>query len=192
MAVPGPPPKLNPKRRNATIALTQLPSQGREGDTPEWPLIPDVATTVRRDLAVAKVEQLQADRSDLEAQGKPTGLIERRIDQALVVAEVAERQLAAAAGLEAALWSDLWRTPMAVQWEALGWTRDVAQYVRHKVLGELGELEHAKEARVWSDRLGLNSLALLRLRWQVAADEVGAARKARTAPTRPRLMAVDG
>jgi hypothetical protein len=28
-----------------------------------------------------------------------------------------------------------------VQWERLGWTRDVAQYVRHKVIGELGDLD---------------------------------------------------
>jgi hypothetical protein len=187
----GPLPKPNPTRRNATIAMTQLPAEGRQGNPPAWPLIPDVATTVRRDLAVAKAEQLQADRSDLEAQGKPTGAIERRIDQALMAAEIAERQLAAAAGLEAALWADMWRTPMAVQWEVLGWTRDVAQYVRHKVLGELGELDHAKEARAWSNALGLNPSALQRLRWQVAPDEVGAARKARTAPARPRLVAVE-
>lgn len=189
----GPPPKHPSQRRrtNPTIAMTQLPAEGRKGDAPEWPLIPDVILTVRRDLALAKLEQLQADRAELEAEGRSTGMVERRIDQALAAATIAERQLEAQAGLEATLWADLWRTPMAVQWEALDWLRDVAQYVRHKVLGELGELEHAKEARLWSDHLGLNPLALLRLRWEVVADEVAEARNAKT-PARPRLMAVDG
>lgn len=188
----GPLPKPNATRRHATIAMTQLPAEGRQGDTPGWPLIADVTLTVRRDVALAKVEQLQDERADLEAEGRPTGHLDRRIDTALTAAQIAERQLAAQADLEATLWRDLWRTPMAVQWEALGWTRDVAQYVRHKVLGELGELDQAKEARAWSNALGLNPSALQRLRWQVAADEVGAARKAKAAPARPRLMAVDG
>lgn len=190
----GPPPKHPSQRRrtNPAIALTQLPAEGRRGNTPEWPLIPDVTLTVRRDLALAKLEQLQADRADLEAEGRSTGMVERRIDQALAAATIAERQLEAQAGLEAKLWTDLWHTPMAVQWDALDWTRDVAQYVRHKVLGELGELEHAKEARLWSDHLGLNPLALLRLRWEVVADEVAEARNAKTRAPARRLMAVDG
>jgi hypothetical protein len=190
----GPPPKHPSQRRrtNPTIAMTQLPAEGRRGDAPEWPLIPDITLTVRRDLALAKLEQLQADRADLEAEGRSTGMVERRIDQALAAATIAERQLEAQAGLEAKLWHDLWRTPMAVQWDALEWARDVAQYVRHKVLAELGELEHAKEARVWSDRLGLNPLALLRLRWEVVADEVAEARNAKTQAPARRLMAVDG
>ena len=192
----GPPPKHPSQRRrtNPSIALTQLPAEGRQGDPPTWPLIPDVVLTVRRDLALAKLEQLQADRADLEAEGRSTGMVERRIDQALAAATIAERQLEAQADLEAKLWADLWHTPMAVRWEALDWTRDVAQYVRHKVLGELGELEHAKEARLWSDHLGLNPLALLRLRWEVVGDEVGDARQAKAdaAPkARPRLRAVE-
>jgi hypothetical protein len=172
--------------------MTQLPAEGRRGDTPEWPLLPDITLTVRRDLALAKLAQLRDERCDLEAEGRSTGQIDRRIDTALAAATIAERQLEAQAGLEAKLWRDLWRTPMAVQWDALEWTRDVAAYTRHKVLGELGELEHAKEARVWSDRLGLNSLALLRLRWEVVADEVAEARSAKTAAPARRLMAVEG
>lgn len=188
----GPPPKHPSQRRrqNPTVALTQLPAEGRQGAAPEWPLIPDIILTAQLELAEAKLEQLQAEKQDLEAEGRATGVVEKRIDRALLAATVAERQLDAQRGLEAKLWQDLWALPMAVQWEALGWTRDVAQYVRHKVLGELGELEHAKEARLWSDHLGLNPLSLLRLRWEVVKDEVGQARDARKA--RPRLAAVEG
>lgn len=194
MAGMGPPPKHPSQRRrtNATIALTQLPAEGRQGDPPAWPLIPDIILEAKLEHAEAKLEQLQAERRQLEDEGRATGMVEKRIDRALLDATVARRQLDAQRGLEEQLWRDLWRTPMAVRWEALDWTRDVAQYVRHKVLGELGELEHAKEARLWSDHLGLNPLSLLRLRWEVAADEVGAARQARATSGRPRLMAVDG
>lgn len=190
--MPGPPPNPNARRRNATVPMTELPAEGRKGDPPPWPLIPDVLLTVKLEMALAKVDQLQADRAELLDAGRATGVVERRIDQALMAAAVAERQLAAQRDLEALLWRDLWATPMAVQWQTLGWTRDVAQYARHKILGELGELEHAKEARVWGDRLGLNPAALLRLRWKVVADELDGARKAKTAARRPRLMAVDG
>ena len=41
------------------------------------------------------------------------------------------------------------------------------QYVRLKILAECGDLEAGKEARQWSDRLGLNPLAMLRLRWEI-------------------------
>lgn len=187
----GPLPKPNPRRRNATVAMTELPAEGRPGPPPPWPMIPDVVLTARRDLAAAKVEQLQDERRELQAEGKATGLLERRLDKALEIQLITDRQLAAQRDLEAGLWVDLWALPQAVQWQALGWTRDVAQYVRHKVLGELGELEHAKEARVWSDRLGLNPTAMQRLRWQVVGDELGDARKAKAAPARPRLRAVE-
>lgn len=191
MAGMGPPPKHPSQRRRTTpsIALTDLPAEGRAGEAPPWPLVDDITLTVRRDAALAKLEQLQADRAAAEAEGKPLGLIDRRIDKALELQLITERQLAAQRDLEAVVWADLWQLPQAVQWERLGWTRDVAQYARHKVLGELGELAHAVEARQWSDRLGLNSLALLRLRWQVVADELAAARATPRPPT--RLLAVD-
>jgi hypothetical protein len=57
----------------------------------------------------------------------------------------------------------------------------VARYVmlqrgklNEKVLAELRQIE---------DRLGLNPLAMLRLRWEVAADEVGP-RRSRPRPVR--------
>jgi hypothetical protein len=50
-----------------------------------------------------------------------------------------------------------------------GGIRDVAQYVRHKVLAEMGSLDDAREARQWSDRLGLNPAAMMRNRWLIGA-----------------------
>lgn len=99
--------------------------------------------------------------------------------------------------LERTLWAELWATPQAAAWEQLGYTREVAQYVRWKVRGELGDLDAAKEARQLSDRLGLTPLAMLRLRWEIATDELGERRSEQEgdgdpAPAgRPRLQVVD-
>ncbi|WP_074848216.1 hypothetical protein [Gordonia westfalica] len=49
-------------------------------------------------------------------------------------------------------------------WEESHTHREVAQYVRWKVRAEQGDLKAAAEARQLSDRLGLNPLALMRLR----------------------------
>ncbi|KOU17086.1 hypothetical protein ADK49_16925 [Streptomyces sp. WM6349] len=106
-----------------------------------------------------------------------------------------DKQLEAQAALESELWTDLWATPQAAAWERLGWTREVAQYVRWKVQAELGDLDASKEARQLADRLGLSPLAMLRLRWEVAPDEVAEQRqeRSRSAPktARQRLKVVD-
>lgn len=192
MAGMGPPPK-NPEsrvRRSATVAMTALPSEGRKGPAPKWPLIPDVVLTAKRNLAEGKVENLREKINDAEDEGKPTGPLERRLDQALERLAICEAQLREQKALEASLWRDLWKLPQAVEWERLGWLRDVAQYVRHKVLAELGDLDSAKEARQWSDRLGLTPLAMLRLRWRVQADEVAEKREERKTSARGRIRAV--
>jgi hypothetical protein len=187
----GPPPKHPTQRRrtNATVPMVELPAEGRQGETPAWPLIPDIVTATQRDLAAAKVERLRYERE--EASGSAIGSIERKLDAALERLEILERRLAHQKALEAELWGDLWALPQAVVWERLGWLRDVAQYVRHKVLAELGDLDGAREARQWSDRLGLSPLAMLRLRWEVVADELGAKRDERKAPATRRLKAVE-
>lgn len=198
MAGMGPPPKPadQRRRRNATVAMTELPAEGRTGETPEWPLIPDVVMTARRDLAQAKVDELEYDAAEAQESGKPVGPIERRLDIAREKLMILERQLAEQKRLEAELWNSLWGLPQAVQWERLGWLRDVAQYVRHKVMAELGDLDSAKEARQWSDRLGLTPLAMLRLRWAVVADEVAERRTTKATPAKPaarrRLKVADG
>ena len=183
---PAPKPDDQRRRRNATVAMTKLPAEGRKGPAPRWPLIPDVILTTKKELAEGKVEDLRYKLNEAEDEGKPTGAIERRLDQALERLAICEAQLREQKKLEASLWRDLWKLPQAVQWQRLGWLRDVAQYVRHKVMAELGELDAAKEARQWSDRLGLSPMAMLRLRWEVVADEVGQKRQEKQAPPAPR------
>ena len=94
---------------------------------------------------------------------------------------------------EAVVWADIWRTPQAVAWERLGWTADVAVYVRMLVIGEGGSAKALSEARQWSDRLGLNPAAMLRNRWRVAEDEVADRRSSPArSSSRSRLKVVSG
>lgn len=193
----GPPPK-DPSvraRRNATVAMTKLPAEGRKKPSPKWPLVADVVMTARRDMLAQKIERLTSDRNDLLDDGKSPAAVDRKVDSALEALGILDAQLIAQRELEAELWADLWALPQAVEWERLGWLRDVAQYVRFKVLAELGDLDSAKEARQWSDRLGLSPLAMLRLRWEVVRDEVSDKRQQRGAKSaagaRARLKAVD-
>ncbi|SDN73580.1 phage terminase small subunit [Allokutzneria albata] len=177
------------RRRNAVVAMTKLPAEGRKGRTPRFPLGPDIRT--RADLVVAqnRLETLQDRRREGET------VSDVAIDRALHKVTVLEHVVELQAEAELALWRELWRTPQAVAWERLHWTREVAQYVRHKVLAENGDLDAAKEARQQADRLGLTPLAMLRLRWEVVADEVAEQRTTRTVPAaqrkRPNLRAVD-
>jgi hypothetical protein len=92
---------------------------------------------------------------------------------------------------ELTVWAEVWRTPQAAVWAHNGWTHDVALYVRYLVLGEVGSLDAAKEARMWSDRLGLNPTAMLKNRWRIARDEVTGRRKAKAPPAR-KLVVADG
>jgi hypothetical protein len=97
---------------------------------------------------------------------------------------------------ESVLWASIWVTPQAAAWERLGWTLEVALYVRLMVLAEAGDVKAAAELRQWSDRLGLNPAAMLRNRWRVAADQVAAKRAAVKAnpdgSMRDRLKALNG
>ncbi|MEV7358194.1 hypothetical protein [Kitasatospora sp. NPDC091276] len=149
----GPVPKPAPerRRRNAAVAMTQLPAAGRQGKAPCFPLPP----LINQD-------------EDLGA------LRERELD----------------------LWADLWTTPQAVMWERTHATLAAARFVRFSVLAENGNTKAATEARQLEDRLGLNPQAMLRLRWEIAPDEVAEQRQdraARRAPAsaRQRLRVVD-
>lgn len=86
---------------------------------------------------------------------------------------------------ESAVWESLWTTPQAVVWERQGATHDVALYVRWLVMAEEGDMKAAAEARQWSDRLGLNPAAMMRNRWKIVEDEVGARRMTTAARPRP-------
>jgi len=165
--------------------MTRLPACGRTGDPPKWPLIDDVVTTAQRDMAQRHADELELQLLEPDLQGRQRAAVQRKLDAAQSSATVLDKQLEAQAALEVELWRDLWGTPQAVAWERMGWTREVAQYVRWKVKAELGDLDASKEARQLSDRLGLSPLAMLRLRWEVAPDEVGEQRQQRAA-TKPR------
>lgn len=89
---------------------------------------------------------------------------------------------------ERELWETIWRTPQAEAWARNGWDRDVALYVRFFTIGETGRLDEAKEARMWSDRLGLNPAAMLKNRWRVRADEVGERRECKKPAKKRRLV----
>lgn len=192
----GPPPKPAGQRRrtNATVATTKLPAGGRQGPAPDWPLQPDL----KLQASLTRLHE-QIDEASLEAQGEgqPAKNATRRLLGLRERAEQTQMLLDMSTEQEAILWRELWATPQAVAWERIGWARDVAQYARWKVRAESGDLEASKEARLWSDRLGLNPQAMLRLRWEVTADEVADARTERAAatakrpPARRRLKAVD-
>jgi hypothetical protein len=88
---------------------------------------------------------------------------------------------------ELEVWSQIWRTPQAAAWITLGWTFDIALYVRWQVAASESEaatlteaLKAGNEARQWSDRLGLNPTAMLKNRWRVRSDEVTEKRAEKT------------
>lgn len=74
---------------------------------------------------------------------------------------------------ELKIWGELWALPQAVAWERFGWTRAVARYVRDLLEAEerRAPVQLKSEARQHEDRLGLNPLAMLRLRWEIGGTE---------------------
>jgi hypothetical protein len=93
---------------------------------------------------------------------------------------------------ERVLWARVWKTPQAAAWERLGWEDVVARYVRALTAAEQrgAPTPILAEVRQLEDRLGLSPMAMLRLRWEIAPDEVAELREDRT-PTVHRLRAVD-
>lgn len=157
-----------------------LPAGGRTGATPKWPLQPDAIRRAMRTAAEGQLHMLEAELAEADT-GRTRNSLRKKISAVKQHVTVLGLQLAEQDRSEKLLWRDLWKTPQAAAWIELGWTRDVAQYVRHKVLGEMGSLDDAKEARQWSDRLGLNPTSMLRNRWRVSVDEVTPRRSARAA-----------
>jgi hypothetical protein len=89
------------------------------------------------------------------------------------------------------LWRQLWATPQAAAWQRLGWTRVVARYCmvllsveREPTAAMLGEV------RQLEDRLGLSPMAMLRLRWEIASDEVAEQRETGGSKAKTRLKVV--
>jgi hypothetical protein len=192
---PAPKPADQRRRRNATVAMTKLPAGGREGAPPRWPLLDDVVMVADRDMAQRVADDLELQLLEPDLTGRQRAAAQKKHDAAVRTATILNKQIEAQRQVEGELWTELWATPQAVAWDRLGWTREVAQYVRWKAKAEGGDLDAAKEARQLADRLGLNPLALLRLRWEIAEDEVAEQRTARAPKAPPsarrRLKVVD-
>ena len=188
--MPRPPkhPSVRARRNNPRADFVSLPAGGRKGRTPAWPLVDDVKLTARLEHARDLVAEVQVQLA-AEVDGRKLGGLRRKLGQAELTVATVELMLSQSRDAEVALWRELWRTPQAVMWEQAHAGREVAQYVRWKVRGEQGDLEAAKEARMLSDRLGLNPLALLRLRLEIAAvdeaEDKGRTRRAKTEPVAP-------
>lgn len=92
---------------------------------------------------------------------------------------------------EKELWSQLWHTPQAVEWQRLGWNRVVARYVKAVIFAESSmEATPMSEARQLEDRLGLTPKAMRLLLWTISVDEVADKRKETPADARKRIRAV--
>lgn len=166
----GPPPDPSALRRDRPSdkdGWRTLPA-GCERPVPRWPLQSDVSNRARRAVAAETVDQLEADLDAASPRNRrklQTAIGELREKLTVLDFLIAEQDR-----IERALWRELWKLPHANAWHELAWVRDVAQYVRHKARAELGSLDDAKEARQWSDRLGLNPAAFMRLRWKVRVE----------------------
>lgn len=159
------------RRNNPKAGFRSLPAGGREGDPPPWPLSVDVALMAELEFNRDRVASLQMEMENAE-DGRAKGRIRRALDKAQMEASRLEFVVAQAPDAEIALWNELWSVPQAIIWEESFAHREVAQYVRWKIRGEQGDLKASVEARQLSDRLGLNPLALMRLRTEVEhADE---------------------
>lgn len=90
----------------------------------------------------------------------------------------------------AKIWVDLWTKPQAAAWEKFDLHRSVARYAMVESLFEMGSMKPQvwTECRQLEDRLGLNPLAMLRLRWDVADDELAEVRAERAERARPEAV----
>lgn len=194
--VPGPPPKhpsVRARRNDAKKDFTTLPLAGRgKKDAPAWPLLDDPSMVAARDLAQDRVAALQVELAECE-DGRAKGRLRRELSKQEMAAAVLGLQIDQTRDAELELWEQLWAMPQAVMWEESHAGREVAQYVRWKIRAEQGDMKAAGEARQWSDRLGLNPLALLRLRVEIeqaaAAEDRG--RKRRETQRSPRKPAAE-
>lgn len=178
-------PSVRARRNDPNKGFRSLPAVGRAGAAPAWPLQPDVHMTAMLELGRDRIASLQVELEDAE-DGRTKGRLRRELSKhELSVAELS-LQIEQATDSEIALWSDLWSTPQAIMWDESHAMREVAQYVRWKIRAEQGDLKAATEARQLSDRLGLNPLALLRLRAEIErveqAEDRGSRRRAAPAP----------
>lgn len=175
-------PSRRARRNNVKSEFRTLPAVV-EGPIPVWPLPPDASMAARVETVRDQVARLQADIVD-EEDGRKVARMRRQLAAAEIEAATAELQLQQAADGEMQMWAEMWEMPQATVWRETHSERAVAQYVRLKIRAEQGNLPASTEARQWSDRLGLNPLALFRLRVEIehAEEAAAAAEKRRGEP----------
>jgi hypothetical protein len=183
-------PSTRARRNNPTAGFTSLPSGGRKGKTPTWPLPPDAKTTALLELAQDRIASLTAELEQAE-DGRTKGRLRRQLAQAEQSTAILSLQAEQQGDLEAELWAMLWGTPQAKLWEVSpAFERTLAQFVRWNVKGEQGDLEAAKEARIRAKEFGLTPLTLLGLKAEVErveeAEERGNRRRSQTQPAKPK------
>lgn len=193
----GPTPDPNALRRDRAgdrEGWTYLPAAGFTGPIPGWPLVADASAAAMQAIAAETAPRLRTQIEECTNRRRLPSL-EKKLLAAETQWTVVQQQIEQQESLETDLWAGLWRTPQAAAWAEMVWPRDVAAYVRHKVRGELGSMDDAKEARQWSDRLGLNPAAMLRNRWRIATTPAAPPpTKATRRPSsaRNRFTVVDG
>lgn len=198
MAGTGPAGNPNAVRRNSRVGMVRLPAAGRKGRAPKWPLPENPRLGALIGLELDLIEELEE--RELE-DGKLSKSDATKLTRARQRLAIKQAEVEAVRETETELWKELWRTPQACEWERLKWTREVAQYVRHKAAAEIGSLDDSKEARLRGEALGLSPTGLRKLMWVISHDEVKERRQEKKAeqaatgtdgPTsRRHLMAVE-
>lgn len=176
MSISGPPPKDADQRarRNATVSMTALPSAGRQGPAPRWPLPSDVALQAQLKVAREREKVARFAAEDEHITARERAMRDRQHAAAREKVLILASRARAARKRETDLWRELWATPMAVAWERLRWTHEVALYVRFQALAELGDAKAAQEARLRAESLGLTPTSMQKLRWKVEDVKVAA------------------
>lgn len=187
VAGPGRAPKANAlNRRTPRGGQVDAPP----AEAPSWPLGENIAMRAERDSLAEELASVQQDMEDTD-DAKRRGSLRRR-EQALKSRLVRlEAQMRVVGEVEAAIWAEMWALPQASSWLALGWLRDIAQYVRHKAMAEMGSMDDAKEARQWSDRLGLSPRAAMQLGLDVRAGGPPASATQRAAEKAAGVVSMD-
>lgn len=131
--------------------------------TPPWPLHPDLTDDTRAAFIRLQLDHLTEDLDQVRDYRRRWRLKDRaqRLRQELALLERRQAHLAQA---EQRLWADVWATPQSALWHPSA-AGDIALFVRLRIRAEQCDWTAAIESRQWSDRLGLNPLALQRLRW---------------------------
>lgn len=117
--------------------MKQLTAEGRGARrAPNFPLPKDGRAESLLPLWRKRVDALEGEYFEQD-DGRRRRSLQKQIDETQKAIADLDVELKQLAKLEREIWQQLWRTPMAVEWEKQRWTREVAQYTRHKARAEL-------------------------------------------------------